>query len=56
MNNDLHHKIIVLENKNGELQDKCDKEHKIILTFTKGQENLDKLLCTQKASFNKEGI
>jgi len=22
----------------------------------KGQENLDKLLCTQRASFNKEGI
>ena len=28
----------------------------IILKFTQGQENLDKLLCTQRASFNEEGI
>ena len=56
MNYDLHDKIRILENKNEELQDKCNKEHKIILKFTKGQENLDKLLCNQKTSFNKEEI
>jgi len=33
MNNDLHDKIRILENKNEELQNKCDKEHKIILKF-----------------------
>ena len=56
INNDLYIKIRILENTNEELQNKCDKDHKIILKFTKGQENLDKLLCTQRASFNKEGI
>ena len=39
-----------------ELQAKCDKDHKILLKFIKGQENLDKILWTQRASFNNEGI
>ena len=55
-NNDLQAKVRNLETKNKELQAKCDEDHKIILKFTQGQENLDKLLCTQRASFNKEGI
>ena len=55
-NNDLQAKVRNLETKNKELQAKCDEDHKIVLKFTQGQENLDKLLCTQRASFNKEGI
>ena len=55
-NNDLHDKIRSSENENRELKAKCDKDHKIILKFSKGPENLDKLLCTQRASFNKEEI
>jgi len=55
LNNDLHNKNKTLEDKNLELQIKYD-DNKKILKFTQGQENLDKLLCTQKAFFNKEGI
>ena len=43
-------------NKNFELQAKCDDNKKIASKFTEGQQNLDRLLCTQKASFNKEEI
>ena len=56
MNNELHEKIKELETKNLELSTKCDAKHKTILKFTQGQENLDRLLSTQRASFNKEGI
>jgi len=55
LNNVLHDKVKSLENENVEFQAKCDKDHRIILKFIQGQENLDKLLCTQRASFNKEG-
>jgi len=55
LNNDLHNRNKTPEEKNLELQVKCDDNQRIILKFTQGQENLDKL-CTQKASFNKERI
>jgi len=56
LNNELHGKIKELETKNWELSTKCDAKHKMILKFTQGQENFDRLLSTQRASFNKEGI
>jgi len=52
----LNNRNKTIEDKNLELQVKCDNNQKIILKFTQGQENLHKVLCTQKASFNKEGI
>ena len=39
-----------------ELQAKCDNDHKIILKFTQGQENLDKLLCTQVHPLTKREL
>ena len=56
LNNELHGKIKDVEAKNQELSTKCNAKHKTILKFTQGQENLDRLLSTQRASFNKEGI
>ena len=56
LNNDLLVKVKDLEAKNIELSTKCDVNNKTILKFTLGQENLDKLLCTQRTSFNKEGL
>ena len=34
----------------------CANLEKIVLKFSKGEENLNKILGTQIASFNKEGI
>ena len=39
-----------------ELQSKCEDLEKIVLKFSKGQNNLDKLLGSQRMSFNKESI
>ena len=35
---------------------KCSKLEKVVFKFSKGEENSNKILGTQKASFNKEGI
>jgi len=54
-NNKSHTIIEILEKEKEELQSKHDLE-KVILKFTKGQDSLDKLLGSQRMSFNKEGI
>ena len=46
----------MLENEKKELQSKHEGLEKVVLKFSKGQENLDKLLGSQRMSFNKEGI
>ena len=46
----------MLKNKKKELQSKHEGLEKVVLKFFKGQENLDKLLGSQRMSFNKEGI
>jgi len=56
LNNDLHEKVKDLETKNAKLLTKCGANHKTILKFTQGKENLNRLLSTQRASFNKESI
>ena len=53
LNNDLQVKVKDLEAKNIELSTKCDVNHTTILKFTQGQENLDKILSTQRTSFYK---
>ena len=52
----LHEKFVFLENEKDELQNKYANLKTIVLKFSKGEENLNKILSTQKASFNKEGI
>ena len=54
-NNKSHTIIEILEKEKEELQSKHDLE-KVILKFTKGQDSLDKLLGSQRMSFNKEGV
>jgi len=39
-----------------ELQSKCEDLLKMVLKFSKGKDNLDKLHGSQRMSFNKEGI
>ena len=56
LDDDLHDKIKTLEDKNFKLQTKWMIIKKTTVKFKPGQENLDKLLCTKKTSFNKEGI
>ena len=48
-------KFILLEKEKDELQIKCVNLEKIILKFSKEEDNLNKILDTQKVSFNKEG-
>jgi len=48
--------IETLEIEKKELQFKCEDLEKAVLKFCKGQNNLDKLLESQRISFNKEGI
>ena len=55
-NDDLYLKIEHLEKGKQEVQSKCGAFEKLALKFTKGQDNLDKLLGSQRMSFNKEGI
>lgn len=55
-NDDLHLKIEHLEKEKQEVQSKCGAFEKLALKFTKGQDNLDKLLDSQRMFFNKEGI
>ena len=51
-----HTEIVTLQIEKNKLQSKCDDIQKLVLKFSKGQDNLDKLLGSQKMSFNKEGI
>ena len=53
---ETHTEIAILQTEKNELQSKCDNLQKLVLKFSKGQDNLDKLLGSQKMSFNKEGI
>jgi len=46
-------KIDTLEIEKKELQSKCEDLEKIVLKFSKAQNNLDKLLGSQRISFNK---
>ena len=46
-------KIGTLETKKQEVQSKCKGFKKLVLKFSKGQKNLDKLLGSQRMSFNK---
>ena len=55
-NDDLHLKIEHLEKEKQKIQSKCGAFEKLALKFTKGQDNLEKLLGSQRMSFNKEGI
>jgi len=56
LNNDIHDRHKILEDKNLELQIKRDDNQNIILKFTQGLDNMDKLLCTEKASCKKEEV
>jgi len=47
---------VFLKKENNDLQFKCAYLEKIVFKFYKGEENLNKILSSQKASFNKEGI
>ena len=49
-------KIDTLETKKQEVQSKCEGFEKLVLKFSKGPKNIDKLLSSQRMSFNKEGI
>ena len=53
---ETHTEIVTLQTEKNELQSKCKDLQKLVLKFSKGQENLDKLLGAQRISFNKEGI
>ena len=55
-NDDLHLKIEHLEKEKQDVQSKCGASEKLALKFTKGPDNLDKLLGLQRLSINKEGI
>ena len=46
----------MLENEKKGLQSKHEGLEKVVLKFSKGQENLDKLLGSQRMSYNKKGI
>ena len=56
LNSESLSKIEMLENEKKELQSKHEGLEKVVLKFSKGQKNLDKLLGSQRMSFNKEGI
>jgi len=55
-NDELHIKIDSLETKRQDIHSKCEGFEKLVLKFSKGQENSDKLLGSQRMSFNKKGI
>jgi len=52
--NEAHIKIETLEIEKKELQSNCEDLEKMVLKFSKGQGNLDKLLASQRMSFNKK--
>ena len=59
LSNDLNivqEKFVLLQKEKNELQSKCADLKKIVLKFSKVEENLNKILGSQKTSFNKEGI
>ena len=51
---EAHIKIETLEIEKKELQSNCEDLEKMVLKFSKGQGNLDKLLVSQRMSFNKK--
>ena len=53
---ETHTRIETLQTEKRELQSKREDLQKLVLKFSKGQDNLDKLLGSQRMSFNKEGI
>jgi len=53
---EAHIKIETLEIEKKGLTSKCEDLEKMVLKFSKGQNNLEKLLGSQRMSFNKEGI
>jgi len=55
-NNKFHRRIETLEKEEIELRSKYGGLEKVVLKFSKRQDNLDKLLGSQRMSFNKEGI
>jgi len=55
-NNESYTRIKTLEKEEKDLQSKYEGHEKVVLKFSKGQDNLDKLLGSQMMSFNKEGI
>jgi len=55
-NDELHTKIDTHEIDKQAVHFKCEDFEKLILNLSYGQENLDKLLCSQRMWFNKEGI
>jgi len=55
-NNAFHTGIETLEIEKKDLQSKCESLEKMVLKFTKGQDNLNKLFGSQRMSFNKECI
>ena len=55
-NNESHTRIEALEKEMKERQSKYEGLEKVVLKLSKGQDNLDKLLGSQRMSFNREGI
>ena len=49
-------KIRSLESKNEELHNKCDKNHEIILKFTKGQENWTNYYVHKELRLTKKAL
>ena len=57
LSNDLksfQEKFLLFKKEKDELQMKCANLETIVLKFSKGEENLNKILGTQKISFNKK--
>jgi len=52
-NNEFHTSIETLEIEKKGFQSKCEDLKKVVLKFSKGQNNLNKLLGSQRISFNK---
>jgi len=55
-NNEFQTRIEILEIEKKRLQSKCEDLKKLVLKFSKGRHNLDKLLGFQRMFFNKEAI
>lgn len=53
---ELHVRIKLLQKKRKGFNLKCEGLEKLVLKFSKRQDNLDKLSGSQRMSFNKEGI
>jgi len=53
-NDDLHLKIKHVQKEKEEVQSKCRAFEKLVLKFTKGQDNLDKLLVHKECPLIKK--